>query len=959
MEQKRRLVGRSAELRTLDGLLDGAAAGRSGAVELVGEPGIGKTRLLTELGERADARGMLVLSGSASEFERDLPFWVFVDALDEYLAGLPPGRLDGLDPGVRASLADLFPGFPSPAQAPPSREDERYRTHRAVRRCLEVLAARTPLVLLLDDLHWADPGSVDLLGTLLRRTPAAPVLLAAALRPRQVPDRLAAALERARPTRLELPALTPAEARELVGPNGRLADALYAESGGNPFYLEQLSRSGAVPTGDGVALPEDAVPRSVVVALADELALLDASTRRALDGAAVAGDPFVPELAAAAADVPEPTLVAALDDLLRRDLIRTTPVPRRFRFRHPLVRRAVYESAPGGWRLGAHERVAAALGAGGAPAAGRAHHVAQAARAGDREAVAVLREAGEALLPRAPAGAARWFRAALDLLPDAAPADEQLALCRALAGAEVAAGDLVPARVALLRCLDLVPDDAVAQRVRLVSACASVENVLGHHDSAHRRLAAALGALPDESSVESVTLLLEIARDAVHRLEYDALQGWSRRALAAARPLGDRLLLARSCALLTFSAGFSGAAADAARPRAEAAALIDGLSDDELGRYPDPIAMHLASAELFLDRLDDAGRHAERALAIARAVGRDHLLPLLFWAGTVRTACGRLPEAAEVCDDAIEIARLSGNPSMLAWNLHGRSATATAAGDTELACVTAEEAVAVLHRQGTVLVSVWAGFALATALAEAGDPDRAADVLIRHGGGDRLPLVPPPLRPAGFELLARCRLAAGHPTEGVAAADAAAACAGQLGLPTARAAADRAAAEVALDRDDPVTAAEHAARAADREAVIGAVLRAAQSRQLAGRALARAGETERAAAELQRAAADLDACGAPRRRAAAEQELRRLGHRRLHRRTRPGEPGGVGLAALTGRELEVARLVADRRTNSQIAAELFLSPKTVETHIRSLFTKLDVSSRVEIARAVERAARDA
>jgi DNA-binding CsgD family transcriptional regulator len=175
----------------------------------------------------------------------------------------------------------------------------------------------------------------------------------------------------------------------------------------------------------------------------------------------------------------------------------------------------------------------------------------------------------------------------------------------------------------------------------------------------------------------------------------------------------------------------------------------------------------------------------------------------------------------------------------------------------------------------------------------------------------------------------------------------------------ARAAADRAAAEVALHRDDPATAAAHALRAVQAADAVGAVVTAALSRGLAGRALAAAGETTHATVELQRAAADLDACGAARRCAAVEQELRRLGHRRLHRRTRPGDADAAGLAALTGREWEVARLVADRRTNAQIAAELFLSPKTVETHIRNLFGKLDVSSRVEIARAVERADRAA
>jgi DNA-binding NarL/FixJ family response regulator len=110
-------------------------------------------------------------------------------------------------------------------------------------------------------------------------------------------------------------------------------------------------------------------------------------------------------------------------------------------------------------------------------------------------------------------------------------------------------------------------------------------------------------------------------------------------------------------------------------------------------------------------------------------------------------------------------------------------------------------------------------------------------------------------------------------------------------------------------------------------------------------------------AELERAAAELDACGAPRYRDAAERELGRLGRRR-HRRTQAGAREGTGVDTLTARELEVARLIVDRHTNAQIAATLFLSQKTVETHVRNLFHKLDVSSRVEVARVVERADRE-
>jgi DNA-binding NarL/FixJ family response regulator len=105
------------------------------------------------------------------------------------------------------------------------------------------------------------------------------------------------------------------------------------------------------------------------------------------------------------------------------------------------------------------------------------------------------------------------------------------------------------------------------------------------------------------------------------------------------------------------------------------------------------------------------------------------------------------------------------------------------------------------------------------------------------------------------------------------------------------------------------------------------------------------------------AAAQLHACDALKYRDAAEQELRRLGHR-VHRRTRSGKADGVGVDSLTERECQVARLIVDRKTNPEIAAELFLSPKTVETHIRNMFRKLGVASRVEIARAIERADRE-
>ena len=121
---------------------------------------------------------------------------------------------------------------------------------------------------------------------------------------------------------------------------------------------------------------------------------------------------------------------------------------------------------------------------------------------------------------------------------------------------------------------------------------------------------------------------------------------------------------------------------------------------------------------------------------------------------------------------------------------------------------------------------------------------------------------------------------------------------------------------------------------------------------IAGQGFALAERRDEAVDAFTRAAAEFDASSAPRHRERAERELRKLGQT-IHRRTRAGTGEGVG--SLTGRELEIANLVVDRTTNAEIASELFLSVKTVETHMRNIFRKLDVGSRVEVARVLERA----
>ncbi len=958
------LVGRASELDAVERLLTQVGEGRSAALELVGEPGIGKTRLLAELAARADERAYLVLSGRAGELELDLPFWVFVDALDEFVHGLDPHRLDSLDADVRAELATVFPSLAGLATGRATAiQHERYRSHRAVCTLLETLARTQPVVLVLDDFHWADPASVELLGALLHRPPTARVFVVLAVRPRQMGERLNAAIERANRdgsiTRIELGALSTEDARELVGDRADAA-SLYEDSGGNPFYLEQLARSGDRPStptaAAGPSFTGVDVPAAVAASLAEELALLSKTARLILEGAAVAGDPFDPELAAAAAGASDASAVEALDELLRLDLIRPTDVPRRFRFRHPLVRHAVYESMPGGWRLGAHERCADALAIRGALAATIAPHVERSAREGDEASIALLREAGEAAAHRAPASAARWFAAALRLLPPTAPDDRRVELLLAGSEALAATGQLGESHAALLETMKIVPQEAESLRVRLTTACARVEHLLGKYKDAHVHLETALAELQDPASAQGTELMIELAGDSLYQGDYEAMQAWASRAVAEATLLDSQPLLASALAIRGLASAVAGHAAEGQEFSNDAAILIDGLADDELEGRLDALA-HLATAEFYLENFAGAGSHAERALSIGRTIEKGDLFPLIVpMLGGSLWVRGRMAEAAEVLDDAIAAARLVDNPQGLSWNLFNRSYAAFAAGDIDLALATAIEAFDLAQQLDPGPVPAHAAVALAYARFETGHPERCAELLIQCAGGPELRLIGGGWRARYLELLTRSLLAAGRRDEAEQAAAAARDCAETVGLPMAAAMAALAAAALDLDAGDPAAAAELALGAAEALGEVGNVFDAATARLLAGRALAAAGEQDRAAAEIEGAAVAFESFGSIRYRLQAEQELRKLG-RPLHRRTRPGVADGSGVDSLTERELQIARLVVDRKTNPEIAAELFLSSKTVETHLRNTFRKLGVASRVEVARAVERSER--
>ena len=591
------------------------------------------------------------------------------------------------------------------------------------------------MLLALDDLHWADGASLELVAQLLRRRPAGAVMVAATYRAGQADRALVSAIERGlgeEDRRIDLGPLERTQAQALVDEaDAARFDRLYDASGGNPFYLLELARlrGGA----DEHARPDiDAlgVPAAVAAATVEELEGLSPEGRGLADGAAVAGDPFELDLAAAAAGMTEGDALDALDQLMARDIVRSTHVPRRFRFRHPLVRRAVYESCPAGARITAHRRSADALEARSAPVAARAHHVAQSAQHGDVQAVALLSEAGNAAARRAPVSAARWFSAALELLPASAPPAERMGLLTALAGSQAATGRFEESRAALTESIELTSGEDTTVRVPLICACAGVEQLLGHHEAARERLTAALAAVPNPSSPEAVDLMIHLAAGDFYRIDYEGMREWGERALAVAEQL-EQPLAAACLSVLAVAVAFTGPVAEAEAYRSTAAALVDTLPDHVLEGRLDALT-NLSAADLYLHRYDDAESHARRGLAIARAAGQGELgFFLIPVVATVLHTTGRVSEARELLDEAVEMSRLSGNVEALGWNLLSRAYVAVAAGDLELAQQAAAESVEVTGDLDDRLVSTYARWALASALLEAGDAARATDLLLR------------------------------------------------------------------------------------------------------------------------------------------------------------------------------------------------------------------------------------
>ncbi|MDI5981329.1 helix-turn-helix transcriptional regulator [Amycolatopsis magusensis] len=911
-------AGRAAELAVVDRVL----AGRGPAALVVtGEPGIGKSGLLAELAARAGPA--LVLRGAATEFEKREPFAVFVHAVDPFLRSLGDAERSAL-----GSAAELWPVFPA-FGPPPGRAPGRARTHRAVSALLSRLAGQRPLVLVLDDLQWADGASIDLFGHLVRQLPDGPVLLAGAMHPARSPERLRLLLDLARPDsafeELPLAPLTVEAAAELL-PDADPATvaALHRESGGNPFYFRALAE------GNGTD-----VPPVVRTAVAAELRSLPQRARLAAWAASVAGEPFESGLAGEIAELPSGEFLAALDELAAADLVR--PAGTRFCFRHPIIRRAVYQVAGPGWRRAAHGRAAEVLAARGAGLLTRAEHVERSAVAGDFAAVDLLAEAGDAA---SPAEAVRWFGAALELVPtgDAHRQRRQELLSRLTVCAGMA-GRLEESRRAADELLTSVPHSPA--RTRLVAFRSFVECASGGHERARVLVDRELRALPRESSACRAALRVELAATAFIRADHAELERHAGAALATTAVTDP--VHAGAAALLARGQYAQGRIAEAAATLDRAAAAVDGMTDEVLSSRLG-VCLPLALTEGELDRPKDAIRHASRGLELARASGQVLVTPLL---STTRAAAhalhGRPVEALDDATEAYELCRANGSRYGAALALCVSGQVQIWRGQVSTAVAFAEEALAMGRESGAAVLLASAGVCYAEALHAAGRFADVEPVLLETTGN--FELVDRPWWSRLYLVLIRAALSLGDRGKAEDLLGRAREAVDGIPLASRQATVRYAEALVLLDSGKFPAAADAAFEALDLAEKVDSQVQAGQARIAAGRALAANGDRDRGLAELLRAEGDMAALGAQRLRDHAVRELRRFGRRV----PRPAHGSG---ATLSHREHEIAHLVATGRTNREIAAQLVISEKTVETHVSRILRKLRVPSRAAVGRAL-------
>ncbi|MEV5974175.1 LuxR family transcriptional regulator [Streptomyces sp. NPDC051921] len=989
-------AGRRAELARLEALLALRlrAPDAPTAVDLTGEPGIGKSRLLTEFAARARRAGLTVLHGRAvTDGTPPTPFQVFADAFADL-----PAEPRGGAAGERPQPGPPTGAAPAPGRAEPfpqamgpdgrrlgARPRDWPEPYGFFRRTSETLAgaAGPGLVVLLDDLHGADRASLDLLDHLLSHPVAAPVLLVLARRETPAPPGQAAVLargsERGTLARMALGPLDEEECAVHLAPTlprERVAE-LHAASGGNPAYF--------------LALAGGRGSEAARTAVLGELAPLGALPRAAVDAVALLADGARTDLLPTVTGADREGLATAVQELVRLDVVRPRPDGRLLTLRHPVLAALVRRAMDPLRRREYHRRAAEALAADGAPVTERAGHIERYLTRWEPAAAADLVRAAETTEATDPALTARRLAVVLRVLPHTAEHHpERVALelrrARALghAGQVAESRDLLHRLIALCGPPGTRPDaehrdraptaaprgehpasrSGTARprgdedtRTEAVLLCAFMERHLGRYREADALVRRALRRAPGPRAALRLRLVVEWGCRALFETRFPEARGELDAVLADARLRGDETGAVEALTLGALGEAYEGET-DAARAHAQAAAgLVDAMTDGELTACCEAL-VRLGWSEIFLDDRSAAERHTTRGITLARRAGRPFALSqLLLCAGYVHALTGRVDSALRLADESLALAHTLGGAEVIGFSRAIRATIVLFArplGDPE-ALTAAEEAAATVGAAdgwwGTLARSL-----LATAIPVTEDPHRVRDVLLTAGGGPGLPRIQPSLRPTFLELLVTAALAVGDPAEARRAARRAESEADRLGLPVQRAAALRCRARLSAHAGEPAAAARLFAEAARDYARSGVTLREAHTLLLAA-PVARASGDRDGAAAMWRRGRRLAAAGGARLLVDVADRTRAL----ALGPDAPARPPAVApagpLSALTPREREISALVAEGLTNQAVAERLSLSPRTVESHVARVYRKTGVVTRAALASLVARATR--
>ncbi|MFF9351705.1 helix-turn-helix transcriptional regulator [Streptomyces sp. NPDC014734] len=961
-DEPRRSAVRRTEVRRFRSVLGSLRRdAHSKVIELSGEPGSGKTHLLTEFKHEAEAMGLPALSGCCAETEQHLPYRAFTaitgsSLMVQALRNLTVTNLDLLT----LMLTDKLAG---PGESAPRSPAEQQSASQLAARYLLMDCSRDGLVLLFDDFHWADTMSTELVEHFVQYPLDVPLLLVIAHRPRQASSRLREAVTRATAAGvvegMRLSPLSIEQSAEVLGlsPADPQLRHLHRQSGGNPLYLRSLAGTAATDDQHGATdhtpAPPDSRPggyplSSQAASILNETASLTPEDASVISAVAVLGDGFDRGALAEVAGLPPREVIPAIDRLVAKDLLKPVNRDASLALRHPALRPLLHAHVFPSWRARAHRRAICLLTRRGAPAADLARHVVAAPDASDPGDVRILERAARNALWSEPSRSALWLRTALRILRESERPDAHidLTLSLLLARALIFSGELTDGHRLLRNQALSLREQPAHIRVPAVALHALVAYLLGHRDQA-RALLADEPARPDaEPPVEAVQLYLVqcLMGAASSRLPSTEQLESAVRVAVAHR---DRVAEAGALALRGLCQALGSELEDAGRSLTASAALLDGFPEHLLQRCSEYLVIQ-GRAELLIGRFTTAKQHFERGVALLRSSGHTHLLPnMLIGLGHACMRIGPLDEmlraAAEVQDIAQRIGAYQFYGAALALRAIGTSLTG--AQDAAVAARAAEKALAAVppdaaHHWGVVLPVVFANTARLT-----GTPHRCVATILRSCGGPALQAVPPVLRAACFEILADAAVEAGETAAEWAAS--AVAIATRLPGPFSTPYATAAQAHVLRGRGDHRRAAQRYLDAAGhfeeagligdgmRVLMRGAACAAASgqhgqaTRMLAGaEELARRfGASQRCANPVEASHAHGDDSGCPDSHPDATETL----------------------SMLTRRESEVAALASTGTRTRDIAKELRISPKTVDVHLSRIYRKLHIHSRTELA----------